>query len=244
MRPDEEFSNQMEIKSLLGFKFCLAPVDRFQGMLKDHRKRLEIGLLVAKDDFVACPEGKTEKNFRVCWTLLVGALTLFLTVLNWVPQLKPVWQLLDGGTSIRKPLDDLRCLLVGVESYREAGFRFDVGLMEEKCAENGVPLPYYPEIWFLLSYLPWVTVENTLYIGTVLYVLLGVTLFFLFRDDSLQIKGLALAVLVSPCVMLLWERGNNDIIVFALFIGQVLLRHPRRCEKRLQGLRFSYWPLF
>lgn len=174
------------------------------------------------------------------WPAFVAGLMVLYMAMNAPTPLRPLWQLMDAGMSM-KPADDLRVLLTGIDAFREAGFRFDSDLLQKKSVENGVPLFNYPYAWFLFAYLPGVTNSNFLFIAALCYIMFGATLIRLFRNENAPALWWVLATLLSPSVVLLCERANCDIIVFCMvaWASLALARNQRSSHDIAAGALFT-----
>ncbi len=73
----------------------------------------------------------------------------------------------------------------------------------------------YPRIWYLLAYTG-LSQDDTLWMGIALLLLFFGSVFAVFKDIDPRTVPLLLLILFSPAAMLLYERGNVDLLIFAL----------------------------
>ncbi|MDX1377884.1 MAG: hypothetical protein R3307_03475, partial [Anaerolineales bacterium] len=125
------------------------------------------------------------------------------------------WQLWGISTEM-PPFKDFRLIPGSAESYRN-GFEPSI---ENPYDPNG-RIFNYPFFWRLFFYTG-ITQDDTIWIAVTMLVLFfaGVMLF----PQRLSIFGAVLMLLVvfSPASMLLYERGNADLIVFSICVGIIL----------------------
>jgi hypothetical protein len=157
------------------------------------------------------------------WPIVVALVVLLFTAFNCVPQLRPMWQLLDAGMSAKHPNIDLGSLLAGLDSFRASGFRLDLNSLQQATAANDLPPFNFPYLWLWLAYVPGITYANALIVATVMYAAFGVTLVRLFQDESRALHMAIVLSLFSPSVVLLCERANIDLILFCLVGWAALL---------------------
>ena len=163
------------------------------------------------------------KRPSVQWTAAVAVLMLVFLALNSVPQLRPLWKLLVAGLSANQPTVDLGSLLVGIDSFRAAGYRMDLSAMQKALIANSLPPFNFPYIWLWLAYVPGIGFKNVLFVAAVMYAALGTTFILLFRGEERRVQFIVLLALLSPSVGLLFERGNIDIVMFCLVAWAALL---------------------
>ena len=105
---------------------------------------------------------------------------------------------------------DLKLLLKGIEVYR---------LGEDPFLINYDPPYNYPSTWSIFKYFKWINQENTLYIGlgliSITYILL---LFFIERITNVIEFLYYLFFLISPVSILIFERGNSDLIILDVIL--------------------------
>lgn len=151
-------------------------------------------------------------------SLLVAGIVLmwvFLGILfNWYGY-EETWQLWGVPTEM-PPFKDFRLIPGSAESFRN-GF-------EPSITNPGDPngrIFNYPAFWRLFFYTN-ITQDDTVWIVVLMLVLffLGVILF----PNRLSIPGAfwMLLIVFSPASMLLYERGNADLIVFLLCVLVIL----------------------
>lgn len=101
------------------------------------------------------------------------------------------------------------------------------------CDPTGRPANY-PRLWLLLAPLG-LGQEATVALGLLAALAFFAAVALILRAASLGEGLVAGAALVSPPVMLGVERGNADLIVFALLVVSLLLLHSRGWTPRLAG---------
>jgi hypothetical protein len=84
----------------------------------------------------------------------------------------------------------------------------------------------YPRVWVLLHYVG-LTQDRTLLFGAILVAAFLVSLLLLVGRLSLREGGLVAATVVSPAVMLSVERGNVDLVLFAILVAAVFAWQAR-----------------
>lgn len=143
-------------------------------------------------------------------SLLVAGIVLMwgvLGVLFMTYGYKETWQIWNVPTEM-PPFKDFRLIPGSAESFRD-GF-------EPSIFNPGDPngrIFNYPAFWRLFFYTN-ITLDDTIWISICMLVLffLGVILFP--QGLSISDAFFMLLVLFSPASMLLYERGNTDLIVF------------------------------
>lgn len=73
----------------------------------------------------------------------------------------------------------------------------------------------YPSIWLSLAYLG-IGSQHTNIIGAMMIIMLVISLTILFDCGSFITRALTAALVVSPPMLLLVERGNGDMLVFSM----------------------------
>lgn len=84
----------------------------------------------------------------------------------------------------------------------------------------------YPRIWYLLAYTR-LSQEDTIWIGIASILLFFLSIFTVFKDISRRSVPFILLILFSPAVMLLYERANVDLLIFALCAFAAALMQKR-----------------
>lgn len=98
-------------------------------------------------------------------------------------------------------------------------------LVENPCDPAGRVM-VYPRVWVVVHYLG-VTQERTLWFGGILVALFLASVLLLVGRLSVPQGFVVAAAVVSPAVMLAVERGNVDIVLFAVFVGAVFAWRAR-----------------
>lgn len=92
-------------------------------------------------------------------------------------------------------------------------------LIENPCDPTGRVMNY-PRVWVLLHYLG-LTQDRTLLFGSIVVALFLLSLLLLLGPLSIK-QGVVVALAVtSPAVMFAIERGNIDLLLFAVFVAAV-----------------------
>ncbi|MEM9908143.1 MAG: hypothetical protein AAF921_24300 [Cyanobacteria bacterium P01_D01_bin.44] len=147
------------------------------------------------------------------------------------------WQKLFNVKTMYPAFADLRVLTSGFECAR---LGHDVTL-DNPCDPWGRPSPY-PRLWWSLASLG-IDQSHTIAIGIAMAVILY-GLIFLFIGKLNWVQGLFYGLfLCSPTAMLMVERGNNDILIFYLFLGAIALLGARQYIVRLLGYGLIYFSM-
>jgi len=107
---------------------------------------------------------------------------------------------------------DLKILLCGIDAIRENINPYTVSCLD------GSPFFNYPYIWGFLSFLPFITTSNLIYIGLGLALTLFSTLYFYIGKINFIDAIIYTLLFLSPAIMLGVERGNCDLIIFLLLL--------------------------
>jgi hypothetical protein len=107
---------------------------------------------------------------------------------------------------------DLKILLCGIDAIRESADPYNA------ICVNGVPYFNYPYIWGFLSFIPFITMSNLIYIGLGLALTLFSTLYFYIGKINFFGAIVYTLLFVSPAIMLGVERANCDLIIFLLLL--------------------------
>ncbi|MEO0455990.1 MAG: hypothetical protein AAF152_05310 [Cyanobacteria bacterium P01_A01_bin.114] len=148
-----------------------------------------------------------------------------------------LWQKLFNVKTMYPAFADLRVLTSGFECAR---LGYDVTL-DNPCDPWGRPSPY-PRLWWSLASLG-IDQSHTVAIGIAMALLLyGMVFLFIGKLNLAQgvFYGLFLC---SPTAMLMVERGNNDILIFYLFLGAIALLRARQYIVRLLGYGLIYFSM-
>jgi hypothetical protein len=149
--------------------------------------------------------------------LLAAVLSVYFLVVA-VPHLlwgADVWRFLGVPTG-PSPFFDTRNLTAALDCRR---LGYDP-LRESPCDPWGRPLNY-PRIWLALRWLG-LNQSHTDALAVVLIALFLVSIFLLMGRVSLGSGAVVAVAVCSPSVMFAIERGNMDIVVFALLVAAVL----------------------
>jgi Glycosyltransferase family 87 len=92
-------------------------------------------------------------------------------------------------------------------------------LVENPCDPAGRVM-VYPRVWVVVHYLG-VTQDRTLWFGGILVALFLASVLLLVGRLSIAQGFVVAAAVVSPAVMFAVERGNVDILLFAVFVAAV-----------------------
>ena len=160
------------------------------------------------------PRRKISGRTAVLFAMLACFFLLLFT--TFAPQHYKIWRHL-GVPSMSPSFADARTLTVALESNLEGADIWAPNARDPwKRAFN------YPRVWLLLK--PFgINQSHTDIIGLGLAVIFFVCLWRLARNLSLR-QGLYFALLVfSPVTMFAVERGNIDLLMFALLMGAVVL---------------------
>ena len=107
---------------------------------------------------------------------------------------------------------DLKILLCGIDAIREGADPYTV------ICYQGSPFFNYPYIWGFLSFFPFITTSNLIYIGLGLALILFSVLYFYIGKINFFGAIVYTFLFVSPAIMLGVERGNCDLIIFILLL--------------------------
>src|SRR5215204_2268646 len=155
---------------------------------------------------------KYGKIFLIASSLIIGLVILLLFKVYGYDETWRLWRV-----PVQHPqFADFRLIPGSAESYRD-GF-------EPTQRNPGDPhnrIFNYPAFWRLFFYTN-ITQDDTIWIVTVMLVLFFVGV-FLFPQNLTILDSIGmLFVIFSPAAMLLYERGNVDLIVFFLCALTVL----------------------
>ena len=96
------------------------------------------------------------------WCAAVAMLVLGFICLTSSARLRMGWQLGDAGMTARQPAADLSAILIGIDCYRQAGFRYDESLTHQAETQAKEPFYDYPACWLALAHVPGIsTVPGT-----------------------------------------------------------------------------------
>ncbi len=157
-----------------------------------------------------------EKYGRL--VLIVAVVIIWALILwsMWTNGYVETWSLWKIPT-VMPPFIDFRLIPSGAEAFR-SGF-------DPAVSNPNDPFEHifnYPKIWYIFFYTG-ITQSDTVWICIILIVLFFATL-FAFPDKLFTVDALMmLAVVFSPACMLLYERGNVDLIFFILCGLTILL---------------------
>lgn len=184
------------------------------------------------------PQENKPYSFPKTWRIVIIFFVLLLLTLNSFTKLRPIWQLVTAGATANRPTVDLHVLLTGIDCYRESGFKADETAIKEAVLKADGVLFNYPSMWFCLARVPGISTKNITLLAAGLYLLFGITLYFLFKNDSGLAKFLVVLTVLSPSILLLCERGNNDIAIFCAvsWMGLLLIGNSLRGELAATGL--------
>ena len=150
--------------------------------------------------------------------LLAGTLLIWTVIFILFHALgyNNTWQLWNVDPQ-SLPFMDFRLIPGSAESYAR-GYEPSV---ENPYDPNG-RIFNYPAFWRLFFYTG-ISQDDTVWISITMIILFFISVFLF--PEKLSIAGALgmIAVLFSPASMLLYERGNVDLIVFALCVGIVLV---------------------
>lgn len=155
---------------------------------------------------------KYGKVFLIVSSLVVGLVLLLLFTFYGYDETWKLWRV-----PVQHPqFADFRLIPGSAESYRN-GF-------EPTQKNPGDPhnrIFNYPAFWRLFFYTN-ITQDDTVWIVTVMLVLFFVGVFLFPQNITILDSIGMLFVIFSPAAMLLYERGNVDLIVFFLCVLTVL----------------------
>src|SRR3972149_1490616 len=114
---------------------------------------------------------------------------------------------------------DLKILLCGIDAIRENINPYTVSCLD------GIHFFNYPYIWGFLSFLPFITTSNLIYIGLGLALTLFSTLYFYIGKINFIDAIIYTLLFLSPAIMLGVERGNCDLIIFLLLLIPLFYRN-------------------
>ncbi|MGE5251076.1 MAG: hypothetical protein ACM3QS_12805 [Bacteroidota bacterium] len=140
--------------------------------------------------------------------LLVGLLFYFLGEAAWrlwnIPVMQPTFA-------------DLRSILAGVEAQR---LGYDP-LFQNPLDPFGRVMAY-PRVWLLLGLLPLSPANTPMLAAIEISLFLAALFFFVDELDRRAVPCMA-ALLISPAIMLCFERANTDLIAFSLLAAALAL---------------------
>ncbi len=168
------------------------------------------------------PRIRTKGSYIVLLTMLGCFFLLLFTTLS--PQNYPLWHHL-GVPSLSPAFADARTLTVALESRLE-GDR----IWEPNARDPWQRAFNYPRVWLLLGPLG-INQSHTNIIGLSLALIFFLCLWRLARGLSLK-EGLYFSLLLfSPVTMFAVERGNTDLLMFALLVAAAMLLDLRNTYK-------------
>jgi hypothetical protein len=160
-------------------------------------------------------KGSREHYGKIFLIVATGLIWLLILVLFKIYGYEKTWQLWKVPTEM-PPFLDFRLIPGSAESFLR-GF--------EPTLKNPFDprerLFNYPMFWRLFFY-SGVTQADAIWIGTGMIVLFFIGVFLFPQHLRIDTAAWMLLVAFSPAAMLLYERGNVDLIVFALCIVIVL----------------------
>ncbi|RJP53023.1 MAG: hypothetical protein C4586_02095 [Anaerolineaceae bacterium] len=157
-----------------------------------------------------------EKYGRV--VLIVAVVIIWALILwsMWANGYVETWSLWKIPT-VMPPFIDFRLIPSGAEAFRSG---FDPAVSNPN--DPAEHIFNYPKIWYVFFYTG-ITQADTIWICIILIVLFFATL-FAFPDKLFTVDALMmLAVVFSPACILLYERGNVDLVFFILCGLTILL---------------------
>lgn len=107
---------------------------------------------------------------------------------------------------------DLNVLLCGIEAMRNSNDPYTT------FCNNTFPLFNYPYVWVIFSLLPFLNSSNLIYIGLGLFIFVFILLYFYVGKLKLYESLIYSCFFLSPSMMLGFERGNCDLIIFSLLL--------------------------
>jgi hypothetical protein len=107
---------------------------------------------------------------------------------------------------------DLNVLLCGIDAIRISADPYSSICLWDK------PLFNYPILWGFLSFIPFFTMSNLIYIGLGLGLTLFISLYFFIGKINFLGSIIYTSLLISPAIMLGFERGNSDLIIFIFLL--------------------------
>ncbi len=152
------------------------------------------------------------KIYFVIGTLLIGSMIFVLFKVYGYENTWKLWQV----PTLMPPFADLRLIPGGAETFRRG--------LDPTIRNPGDPygrIFNYPKIWYLFFYTS-IDQEDVIWLGIVIFALFYIGLIsFPGKLDGL---GVLLMILVtfSPATMLLYERGNVDLLIFFICAMAIL----------------------
>jgi len=155
---------------------------------------------------------KYGKVFLIASSLVVGLVILLLFKVYGYDETWKLWHV-----PVQHPqFADFRLIPGSAESYREG---FEPTQRNPRDPHNRIF--NYPAFWRLFFYTN-ITQDDTVWIVTVMLVLFFVGVFLFPQNITILDSIGMLFVIFSPAAMLLYERGNVDLMVFFLCVLTVL----------------------
>jgi hypothetical protein len=108
---------------------------------------------------------------------------------------------------------DLKVLLCGIDAIR-----LSVDPYSSICFYGGSSWFNYPIVWGFLSFIPFFTMSNLIYIGIGLALTLFISVYFFIGKINFLGSIVYTSFLISPAIMLGFDRGNSDLIIFILLL--------------------------
>ncbi|WP_107667862.1 hypothetical protein [Cyanothece sp. BG0011] len=152
----------------------------------------------------------------------------FLFVANFFVSYQEVWKKLKVP-AMNPSFADLRAILTGFECTR---LGFDV-LLENPCDPWDRPV-IYPRIWWKLTGLG-LDESHTVMIGILLGIIFFFITFMMIGRLNLYEGIIYSLILCSPPVMLLIERGNLDLIIYAMVFLTLQMAQSQQRWVRILG---------
>ena len=172
------------------------------------------------------PESRDWRVAAMIIIVLYGFLLIGLAGFTGMPAKSALWSM--GVPALDHPLMDLRGVAVWCEMFRQG----DSPMLHKGVIDFPGEQQYQT---YLMNYSPvvlgmgWLGLlpMHVLAWGIILTVLYGFSLWFLAGSSSVRMALIWTLLICSPCSALVIERGNLDMLLFALLVTALLVRkHP------------------
>lgn len=146
-------------------------------------------------------------------------LLLLIGLIFFIPGWVNTYGLFFGVPVFERPFSDLQVILYDLETYRK-------GLDPYLISSDPMALrSFYPKIWMLFSYLPFISINHYTVLVCMLFIALVAALVSVYGSLNPKQWLYAILLVLSPAVMFCLERCNTDILIFVLLVLMVHCFH-------------------
>jgi hypothetical protein len=194
-------------------------------------KRLRAKIAAGSDFLGAALSKPIERDYRMVVVVAIAIYFFILYLSSFFGDYHIFWQKWFQVKALLPSFLDLRVLTSGFECHRQG---YDVTL-QNPCDPLGRPAPY-PRIWWSLAIFG-LDQSHTNLLGIAMAIILYGLVYLFIGKINLAQSILYSLFLCSPTAMLLVERGNNDMIIFYLFIFSLWLLQSNTLA--IRGLSYA-----